>query len=631
MIRPVRNVYCGHAAVRAPNDGALLIPWDRGEKHLRFNPRGFGGVVGAPLNERWKDFLTIAAFVYAADGGLRRGDRRDLNLDGRSWARKAMLHIPVSDLKFWSSDETKRSLSNAVGWITGDEFTFQFLASERVHSEQMPLFGTGAPGPNTVVVLASGGMDSTTRVAELLSEPTKRVIAVGLNTHSVPHARREAVLRAAARQAGERFVDAELSCLKHNLDVERTLRSRPLLLAALGGATSTVVGSDVFEMPENGFTALNIALHESTKDAMASRTAHPKTLWLLEQLIALVGDGRRIRIVNPYSDLTRRQVVETLGAKGRLDLLPLTVSCSTGVKNGKETHCGRCTQCVDRRIAVSAAGYAEYDVAKGYHVDPLFGNGSPPSEATVLEGYCRAAPRWAKLRNGDDLMLGERGITDAGAYEARRLQEDIDVIHDRWAAVYRRVGEDFLQVEQDLFSAHRRTGAGPANSDSLLAFAGRALCEPIDDLPEGPPVAVVFEWRTGSWHHRRASTQQVTEARLVTSRTLPVLDATGPTLSLWIDGKEIKELEGTRGGLSTHLSARLHARNGASAGKVVDFLPDRSSPESVGKAHYAIRATLDRLLAGLSNGFAFSGASGERRYRFEPGQPLVVLAKPPIE
>ena len=55
------------------------------------------------------------------------------------------------------------------------------------------------------------------------------------------------------------------------------------------------------------------------------------------------------------------------------------------------THCGCCSQCLDRRFGVIAAGAAEYDPAEMYKIELLTGERQRPNDQTMAESYVRTA------------------------------------------------------------------------------------------------------------------------------------------------------------------------------------------------------------------------------------------------
>lgn len=91
---------------------------------------------------------------------------------------------------------------------------------------------------------------------------------------------------------------------------------------------------------------------------------------------------------NPFLWKTRTDTVLDLKAAKAADLIPYTVSCSrTRWKTTGYPHCGRCSQCIDRRFAVLAGGCGEHDPADSYELDVLTDGRTKTEDRTMLERY----------------------------------------------------------------------------------------------------------------------------------------------------------------------------------------------------------------------------------------------------
>ena len=124
-----------------------------------------------------------------------------------------------------------------------------------------------------------------------------------------------------------------------------------------------------FYLYENGVTALNFSKRGGMLNARASRTAHPKTIRLLQKLLSIVADTQ-FEIKTPFAFKTKTEVVQVLKNHEQLDLINSSVSCSrTFNKLGLSTHCGQCSQCIDRRFAAYAADCDSADEGGIYAFD----------------------------------------------------------------------------------------------------------------------------------------------------------------------------------------------------------------------------------------------------------------------
>jgi hypothetical protein len=91
-------------------------------------------------------------------------------------------------------------------------------------------------------------------------------------------------------------------------------------------------------------------------------------------------------------------VVEYIARAGCGDLIRLTASCSNPREGRADVpHCGRCSQCIDRRFAVLAAGQEAADPARGYRLDLLTGERAEGHPRTMLAVYVETASRIAQM------------------------------------------------------------------------------------------------------------------------------------------------------------------------------------------------------------------------------------------
>ena len=132
------------------------------------------------------------------------------------------------------------------------------------------------------------------------------------------------------------------------------------LFSAIAFAISQCFDKHRFYVYENGVTSLNFSVQTDVINARASRTTHPKTLGLLERFYKLFDNS--FEIVAPYYRQTKEDIIKVFQKLGRLDLISSAVSCSaTRNISSLCPHCGCCSQCIDRRFAVFAAGVSEFD------------------------------------------------------------------------------------------------------------------------------------------------------------------------------------------------------------------------------------------------------------------------------
>ena len=333
---------------------------------------GYEGFIFDPhtLSDRILDLLQISSMVFCADRMSRRGERESIS--NGSWARSFEFHISVLDHEFWNQDIVRKTLSEALCFMTGDRsFTFDFQKAELGHFEekknqQLSLFPKETDRVEDAdaydVMLFSGGLDSLAGLLEELANPNKKVIVVShMSNNVVIHLQQELIAKL-NHDYNNRILPYGLKC--HNKkalsSLEETQRTRMFLFSAIAFAICECFGKHQFFVYENGVTSLNFSVQTDVINARASRTTHPKTLGLLRQFYKLFDDS--FVIVAPYYKCTKEDIIKKFQNLKRTDLISSAVSCSsTRTKHSLCPHCGCCSQCIDRRFAVFAAGLVDYD------------------------------------------------------------------------------------------------------------------------------------------------------------------------------------------------------------------------------------------------------------------------------
>ena len=108
-----------------------------------------------------RDLLDIATYVFIADRMVRRGGPTLPNM-GRDWRRRFRLVIAVRDPERWNAPELKSALEDLLGFLSGDDFRFQFLRSDEppAYPSYLPLdIRNGTPDRYDQVLLFSAGLD----------------------------------------------------------------------------------------------------------------------------------------------------------------------------------------------------------------------------------------------------------------------------------------------------------------------------------------------------------------------------------------------------------------------------------------------------------------------------------------
>lgn len=142
---------------------------------------------------------------------------------------------------------------------------------------------------------------------------------------------------------------------------------------------------------ENGVVSLNLPVADEAIRARASRTTHPLVLHLFTELYSLITE-RDFKIDNPFLFKTKTDIVSIIAKNNASKLISSTCSCAHQIYKSKtQWHCGTCSQCIDRRIAIFAANQEEYDSDIDYVSDVFIGKRKEGYEQNMAVNYARHA------------------------------------------------------------------------------------------------------------------------------------------------------------------------------------------------------------------------------------------------
>ncbi len=341
------------------NDKPLVLEYHDGcnNKNVTINLNKFTSKV-YHLKDRLKDLLEIAGYVFAADRKTYRGDKYDLEY--HSWSRAFQFHIKVRDLQFWQRAEVKSLLEEVLLFVTGDhkyEFTFYKGADDfPINIFDNEKFTIERP-EDLKVVLFSGGLDSVAGTVDLL-ETTKSELCLVSHQSGQTGVKRthQTMFEAIDNEYAKRCKHYKFHCgFDHCDSVDETQRTRSFLYTATAFAIAKTYGQNCIYVFENGVISLNFSETQDLMNGRSSRTTHPKTMGLLENLFSKIGETE-FRIYNPFLFKTKTDVVNVIKNYNKLSMIQKSVSCSaTRNHPAKVPHCGVCSQCIDRRFAIYAS------------------------------------------------------------------------------------------------------------------------------------------------------------------------------------------------------------------------------------------------------------------------------------
>jgi hypothetical protein len=143
--------------------------------------------------------------------------------------------------------------------------------------------------------------------------------------------------------------------------------------------------------------ALNLPPSPQVVGARATRTTHPRALNGFANLLTRLL-GRPFAVQNALLWDTKAQVVRAIAEAGCGGLIGHTTSCAN-VRQATtpQPHCGLCSQCIDRRFGVLAAGREADDPVDGYRVDLLTGARPEGVARAMIAAYAEMASAVARM------------------------------------------------------------------------------------------------------------------------------------------------------------------------------------------------------------------------------------------
>ncbi|MFJ8203236.1 hypothetical protein [Micromonospora chalcea] len=296
-----------------------------------------------------KDLLRLVAAAYLADRTVSRPQlamARDLHI---------IVHLEQPDL--WSEDTLNR-LADLLHWLSGDTW----------HVDVVPARPTPAHNrtdtlavPADAVSLLSGGLDSLCG-ALLLLDQASTTIFLGHRDASTAVRQAQDTVNAALQQRQPDITYLRYAFRPMTTRRESTPRTRSLLFMAMATAVASGHNATRILVPENGFTSINPPLEPSRGGPLTTRSTHPWTFFMLQQLLdSLPLDG--MTVSNPYATMTKGDLVAAAlrpGSTDDLSLAAATLSCAkpnAGRLPGgnPNLNCGLCIACLVRRGAFAAS------------------------------------------------------------------------------------------------------------------------------------------------------------------------------------------------------------------------------------------------------------------------------------
>ena len=377
-----------------------------------------------------QDLVALVGAVAYADRVVRR--RR-----GKGWTRDIHLSLPVQAHAVWERPAVQNSLTDALSYVTGDNWTFRFLSGAKpLTVRQSSLdFKRGS----YVVLPFSDGLDSFLQWQLLKKEEPDANI---LRVHTASRAsnkERNTLIDAFGGSADQRLaMPISLSVRDH---AEPTYRTRTFLFFLIAALAAHKFGTKRVVIGENGVGTYGPGMVPFGGE-YPHRTTHPAFTRRLSVFINRLLESEVV-FEHPQQFRTKGQVLKhavRLGVRG----WERTHSCTRNARNQLDKlPCGICGGCLLRCTAMHAAGLSDGK----YFWDDLSG---------MSLDDCRSR-RNARVAKPSDIDIARHGILDMSGFAELGLPTTPKLPFDRvaWEVVgkadasLRAIASDISQLARD--------------------------------------------------------------------------------------------------------------------------------------------------------------------------------------
>lgn len=466
-----RWFFCGETKTTPSSSYGFKLSTEGRNKNVNVKLENVTRAVPKALSERMLDLLEIASYVFAADCRTDRGARWEESASIEPWGRTFKFSVGVRDLAFWKQGEIQQLLREALEFMTDDSYSFVFR--KHVGQESYEQLYCGVTDTDWSfseverVLMFSGGLDSLAGAIQTAEQGQPLVLVTHVPVGTI-HSRTAQLIDQLRKSYKVPIIHVPVWVnKKKGLDREHTQRSRTLLFSALGVVIAESIKAKGVRFFENGVVSINLPVGQEVVGARASRTTHPEVLRLLESLYSRILE-REFSIDNPFIYKTKTEVIKQITDANQSSLISLTSSCAHlgFYKSSVHWHCGMCSQCIDRKIAIVSAGQESSEVTGDYAKDVFIGEREDGYEKNIAVDYIRHGLELASMNEMQVLGQFNSELSRAvnpGAEIGEQMRQ-LASVHIRHG---RTVEHVLREVLAEHFSEWNR-GAIPANS--LLGY-----------------------------------------------------------------------------------------------------------------------------------------------------------------
>jgi 7-cyano-7-deazaguanine synthase in queuosine biosynthesis len=520
------------------------------------------------VSPRLEDLLEIAAYIYSTDCATVRGGEWTDAESVEPWPRDFQLVIPVRDYAFWAREDVAHPLQQALQFLSEDKYSLVFRPMPKRGNRRQEFFELKEDQDDWPfsgverVLMFSGGLDSLAGAIETAIRG-EHLVLVSHRPVSIQSRKQTELVSLLRKTYSGPMIHVPVWINKDkNKSKEHTQRTRSFLYSALGAIVAASVRANGVRFFENGVVSLNLPVADEVIGSRASRTTHPWALDLFGRFYSLVLD-RELVVDNPYQFMTKAEVVKVIAENGGGKLIGYTCSCAhqSRFRTKSQQHCGACSQCIDRRTAIIAAGQQANDPETDYVIDVFTGPRKDGYEQNMAVDYTRHAYELCGMSEEELATKFNTEFARASRPFRKRpeaAQQFIDM-HKRHGATVKRVIDGQFKAQAGWFfegtlpdSSLLAKVAGQAHrTSSWRRYAGRI----VELLKVGVPKSFGTERPKDEPHLQRICDGILSANDEVLVREYPFMrwgsnltkpDWSAEGVGLWVELKYVRKDRGTR-------------------------------------------------------------------------------------
>lgn len=452
-------ILCGGARLSTRNKAwresrPLRLELGQGKNHLHLKLHHITRALAGQIPAVAIDLLEIATYVYAADQMVTRGGLKELEY-GEKWRRHFRFEIPVRLPDTWNDPTMLSYLQQTLSFLSDDDFEFHFSPYQGQPNVERYLFNAQSDDRSVFeeVILFSGGLDSFGGAVQEILQGRRKVVLVSHRPVDKIYARQRDLVNDIVDNLGDRslaplHVAVEINKSK-NLGRDFTQRSRSFLFGSIAAAVALSLNLRRIRFYENGIISLNIPLSPQAIGGRATRTTHPKVLAGFRDIFSRAF-GLAFGVENPYLWKTKADILREIKAARFANLCARTGSCThTKEQTKMYTHCGYCSQCVDRRLNALAAGYTNDEDPKEMYASDVVTGPREDADLTMIERYLGVCLEIDSMGRADDFVKMFPEMSRVVKYLERPADQAANDIFN----LYKRHARDICQTLENIVSA----------------------------------------------------------------------------------------------------------------------------------------------------------------------------------